>query len=187
MRNASLTLALLTGLCFPGPIVLAETCPSAARVLQEAGYTPGFVGKWHTGIPPRLKYRADADMRDPQVAKVLPEDPRRTSRYIQDGGCDHAESIDKGNLQDHAPATHPGDRALDQLKGFFERPGAHRYHGVRGIAPLQKAIRKKLHQENGIHIPLESTSEASCLCVTAGANVAFMNAISITFTTRPSG
>jgi len=71
----------------------------------------------------------------------------------------------------------PPPQAQKQLDGFFARRGSHRYHQVSGIAPLQDAIRQKLEQENGICLALDDTQAKRGLCVTAGANMAFMHAV----------
>lgn len=82
-------------------VQITPTTPNLAKALQKAGYATGFVGKWHTGTPPLLKYSPDADIRDPETARILAENQRRMSRYIRDCGFDYAERIYKGNLKDH--------------------------------------------------------------------------------------
>ncbi|MCF7975702.1 MAG: pyridoxal phosphate-dependent aminotransferase [Phycisphaerae bacterium] len=71
----------------------------------------------------------------------------------------------------------PPSQIQEQLNGFFERKEVHEYQAVSGMAPLREAIRKKLHQENGIDLPPDDAQGDLSLCVTAGANMAFMNAV----------
>ncbi len=71
------------------------------KVLHDAGYTTGFVGKWHTGAPPLVKYEPNADMTDPEVAKILAENQRRMVEYIRQCGFDYAAGVYRGNLKDH--------------------------------------------------------------------------------------
>jgi len=51
-------------------------------------------------------------------------------------------------------------------------PQSHRYQAVTGIPPLVEAIREKLAQDNGITV-----DDRRAIVVTAGSNMAFMNAI----------
>jgi arylsulfatase A-like enzyme len=74
---------------------------NVARVLREHGYWTGFVGKWHTGTPPLLPIPADANLRDPEVARKLAENQRRLCDYIRRAGFDYAASVYRGNLADH--------------------------------------------------------------------------------------
>lgn len=74
---------------------------NVARVLREHGYWTGFVGKWHTGAPPMLPIPADANLRDPEVARKLAENQRRLCDYIQRAGFSYAASVYRGNLADH--------------------------------------------------------------------------------------
>ena len=64
-----------------------------------------------------------------------------------------------------------------QLSEFVGREEIHRYHDVGGIPPLKESIRCKLERDNGIVLGRGDPSEQSGLCVTAGANTAFMNAV----------
>ena len=72
-----------------------------ARVLHDAGYMTGFVGKWHTGGPAILKVPPDGSFTDPKVAEMLAENQRRLSDYIKQCGFDYAASLYRGNLDDH--------------------------------------------------------------------------------------
>ncbi|MGA1264510.1 MAG: pyridoxal phosphate-dependent aminotransferase [Prochlorothrix sp.] len=61
------------------------------------------------------------------------------------------------------------DRAIAE---GMAHPQSHRYQAVTGIPPLVEAIRDKLAQDNGITV-----DDRSAIVVTAGSNMAFMNAI----------
>jgi len=67
----------------------------------------------------------------------------------------------------------PPAAALANLSEFFSDPENHKYKSVRGIPQLLTAITQKLKQENNIKI----VEGENCLVVTAGSNMAFMNAI----------
>lgn len=75
---------------------------TVARVLKEASYATGFVGKWHTGWPQLLKYSSKADMRDPKVAAILAENQKRMCDYVCQCGFDYAARVYRGNIKDHA-------------------------------------------------------------------------------------
>lgn len=66
----------------------------------------------------------------------------------------------------------PPPEALAGISQFLEHPDHHKYQSVSGILPLQEALQIKLVSEN--KIPL---NETNCIIVTAGSNMAFMNAI----------
>jgi len=66
----------------------------------------------------------------------------------------------------------PPQEAVEALHGFPASPSDHRYGAVEGEAPLVAAIEGKLLVENGIDV-----SGVSRVVVTAGGNLAFMNAI----------
>ena len=69
----------------------------------------------------------------------------------------------------------PPPEAIEQIEEFLKKGENHKYHAVQGIKPLRDVIRKKLESENGIQISREE--EGYRLCVTAGGNMAFMNAV----------
>jgi len=66
----------------------------------------------------------------------------------------------------------PPDDAVAALRSFPVHPTDHRYGAVEGEAPLVALIEDKLRRENGIDV-----SGVSRVVVTAGGNLAFMNAI----------
>ena len=65
----------------------------------------------------------------------------------------------------------PPPQALEAIPGFLARGDAHRYGPVEGLPELVDAIAQKLTHEN--HLPLDR----SRIVVTAGGNMAFMNAV----------
>ncbi|MEQ9553044.1 MAG: pyridoxal phosphate-dependent aminotransferase [Coleofasciculus sp. G3-WIS-01] len=66
----------------------------------------------------------------------------------------------------------PPPEAIARLPEFLADPDNHKYKAVQGIAPLLSVIAAKLHTDNGITL-----NEHNCIVVTAGSNMAFMNAI----------
>jgi aspartate/methionine/tyrosine aminotransferase len=73
----------------------------------------------------------------------------------------------------------PPPEAISAVQKFMAAGDNHKYQSVRGIDPLLEAIAAKLSSENGI-FPDENRAQGndrSRLCVTAGANMAFMNAV----------
>jgi len=66
----------------------------------------------------------------------------------------------------------PPPQALDALKTFPSNINDHRYGAVEGEAALVHALEEKLAHENRIHV-----RSASRVVVTAGGNLAFMNAV----------
>jgi aspartate/methionine/tyrosine aminotransferase len=66
----------------------------------------------------------------------------------------------------------PPDEVVAALRSFPAGPGDHRYGAVEGEAPLVSLIEQKLRRENGIDV-----AGVSRVVVTAGGNLAFMNAI----------
>lgn len=66
----------------------------------------------------------------------------------------------------------PPDTAVAELEGFWKVPGIHKYHPVEGMPELCEAVSHKLRAENGIELARDR-----CLFVTAGGNLAFMNAV----------
>src|SRR6266480_6838607 len=66
----------------------------------------------------------------------------------------------------------PPKAAFDSIARFMADGENHKYKPVHGIAPLLDALAVKLKQENGIDL-----SDAHRLVVTAGGNMAFVNAI----------
>jgi aspartate/methionine/tyrosine aminotransferase len=66
----------------------------------------------------------------------------------------------------------PPPEARAALEAFFADPDNHKYKPVDGIAPLRQALTRKLNAENGTAL-----GDARRLVVTAGGNMAFVNAI----------
>ncbi|NEQ69136.1 MAG: pyridoxal phosphate-dependent aminotransferase [Symploca sp. SIO2D2] len=66
----------------------------------------------------------------------------------------------------------PPPEAIALLPEFLKDLQNHKYQPVRGIAPLLSAIEAKLQAFNSIKINSEN-----CIVVTAGSNMAFMNAV----------
>jgi len=66
----------------------------------------------------------------------------------------------------------PPPEALEAAQQFQVDPANHKYTLVQGIDPLLEVIRHKLLEENGIAL-----SETQHIVVTAGGNMAFMNAL----------
>ncbi len=66
----------------------------------------------------------------------------------------------------------PPTEALEAARAFGNDPGDHRYGPVEGLPALVTAIEQKLAVDNGIVV-----RPASRIVVTAGGNLAFMNAI----------
>jgi aspartate/methionine/tyrosine aminotransferase len=66
----------------------------------------------------------------------------------------------------------PPPEAIAQLSHFLADPEHHKYQPVSGIPPLLNEIAVKLKNENGIAV-----DESSSIVVTAGSNMAFMNAV----------
>jgi arylsulfatase A-like enzyme len=102
---------------------------NVGKVLHDAGYATGFVGKWHTGAPPLVRYAANADMKDPKVAQILAENHKRMCEYIKQCGFDYAASIYRGNLKDHkldALTVHNMEwvtkGALDFIEQYKDKP-----------------------------------------------------------------
>lgn len=66
----------------------------------------------------------------------------------------------------------PPRSAFEHLKHLDESNGIHKYGDTSGIAPLRESIRNKLLNDNCI-----DTSAGSRIVVTAGSNMAFLNAL----------
>ncbi|WP_414541523.1 pyridoxal phosphate-dependent aminotransferase [Nostoc sp. CCY0012] len=66
----------------------------------------------------------------------------------------------------------PPPEVLELLSQFLAEPTNNLYKAVEGIPPLLAALGEKLQTFNGIAI-----NEDNCIVVTAGSNMAFMNAI----------
>jgi aspartate/methionine/tyrosine aminotransferase len=66
----------------------------------------------------------------------------------------------------------PPASAFAEVNSFLRDPQNHKYKPVQGIPPLLELLGTKLQEENGI-----ATGDGSAVIVTAGGNMAFMNAI----------
>ena len=66
----------------------------------------------------------------------------------------------------------PPSEVADKINSFLADPGNHKYGLVQGIPALLEQIRMKLETDNDISVDGESS-----VMVTAGSNMAFMNAI----------
>jgi aspartate/methionine/tyrosine aminotransferase len=66
----------------------------------------------------------------------------------------------------------PPPEAMEQLRTFFDNPDYHKYQSVHGIPHLLELIESKLLTENAINV-----KHGSRIVVTAGSNMAFVNAI----------
>ncbi|BAY25798.1 aminotransferase class I and II [Calothrix sp. NIES-2100] len=66
----------------------------------------------------------------------------------------------------------PPQSSIDFLAKFLAEPTNNLYKAVEGIPPLVAALSAKLQAFNGIEI-----NQENCIVVTAGSNMAFMNAI----------
>ncbi len=66
----------------------------------------------------------------------------------------------------------PPPEAIAMLPKFLADADNHKYKDIQGIPPLLAAIATKLQSFNGIEI-----NEQNCIVVTAGSNMAFMNAV----------
>jgi aspartate/methionine/tyrosine aminotransferase len=71
----------------------------------------------------------------------------------------------------------PPPEVAAQISDFMGQAKMHEYQAVTGLPELCERIIQKLDQENGIHLGEEKQNEGYALCVTAGANMAFMNAV----------
>jgi len=65
----------------------------------------------------------------------------------------------------------PPAEALAAIPAMCAEPSNHKYQAVEGIPSLGQAIRAKLARENGL------AAEGTALMVTAGSNIAFLNAV----------
>src|SRR5215210_366889 len=66
----------------------------------------------------------------------------------------------------------PPPEAVGNLSKFLSDPANHKYQAVHGIPPLLEQFARKLRAENGVAL-----DDSRRLVVTAGGNMAFMNAV----------
>jgi aspartate/methionine/tyrosine aminotransferase len=69
----------------------------------------------------------------------------------------------------------PPPQAFEQIGAMLADPAQHKYQAVYGIPRLVKLIEEKLRTENGIEV--EQAGQKSRVIVTAGGNMAFINAL----------
>src|SRR6185436_7744901 len=69
----------------------------------------------------------------------------------------------------------PPQQAFDEISEFLDNPEFHKYQAVYGIPRLLELIEAKLRAENGID--LRRDGQRSRIVVTAGGNMAFINAL----------
>jgi arylsulfatase A-like enzyme len=94
------------------------------KLLREAGYTTGAVGKNHVIAAPgyqRIPYRADPD--DPAVRQQMAENAEALKRAFHGAGFDYAEALYHGNPDAdgvRALAMHNQEWITDAALGFIE-------------------------------------------------------------------
>lgn len=72
------------------------------EMFQEAGYTTGFVGKWHLGFEKsHYPLPNDADVYDPKVDSILKAYQAAIIEHVQGTGFDYAASIVPRNNDDN--------------------------------------------------------------------------------------
>src|SRR5215475_12214073 len=69
----------------------------------------------------------------------------------------------------------PPRQAFDQIAEFLANPELHKYQAVYGVPQLLELIEAKLRDENGIDV--KSAGQRRRVVVTAGGNMAFVNAL----------
>src|SRR5215470_1186152 len=69
----------------------------------------------------------------------------------------------------------PPRQAFDEIAEFLANAELHKYQAVYGIPRLLELIEAKLRDENGID--LKQADQRSRIVVTAGGNMAFINAL----------
>ncbi|MGF1447855.1 MAG: sulfatase [Opitutales bacterium] len=77
---------------------------TAGALLQQAGYTTGYVGKMHCALPKKeLGFRplpTDADPQDPELNRILAHNHEKLVAEMQRLGHDFAGGLHFGNLDD---------------------------------------------------------------------------------------
>jgi aspartate/methionine/tyrosine aminotransferase len=71
----------------------------------------------------------------------------------------------------------PPPEVAARINDFMGQAQLHKYHAVTGLPELRESISQKLDQENGIQLKRGQSNQGYALCVTAGANMGFMNAV----------
>ena len=86
--------------------------PNLAKLLQQAGYKTGFVGKSHVvdhhilnkpgewGNHGQVAYAKDADIRDPEVSSAMKHNHKLWTERIRKYGFDYANAVYAANLRE---------------------------------------------------------------------------------------
>ena len=73
-----------------------------ANAMSDAGYTTGFVGKWHVGATEQdtadmIEFEPDEDPRDPRVSERMEKQQEQLCNIVKKAGFDYAHSVIWGN------------------------------------------------------------------------------------------
>ena len=114
--------------------VMEPDFPNIARLMQQAGYKTGMVGKWDQGGAENLKplpgpdpwvaSKDKYDPRDPKISKILRHNHDCFRKSIKDCGFDYAESIYFGNPEsfgNHALNIHNAEWVTEGALNFINQ------------------------------------------------------------------